>query len=75
MNKEQRKQLQKYVDDLNDIASSVREMADEEQEKADNMPENLQESERHEAYENAVYLLNDLADNIENATSDVEELL
>ena len=58
MNKQQRKRLNELIEQVEGIVTELDEMAQEEQEKYDNMPEGLQESERGEA-------LQDAADNLE----------
>lgn len=68
MNAKQRKKLQGYVDSLDEIKSNIETMMEEEQEKLDNMPEGLQESERGEAMQEAI-------DNLENASSSLEEAI
>lgn len=68
MNAKQRKTLQGYVESLDEIKNAVDEMAEEEQDKYDNMPEGLQESERGEAIQEAI-------GNLESASSSLEEAI
>lgn len=68
MNAKQRKELQGYVDSLEEIKSNIETMMEEEQEKLDNMPEGLQESERGEAMQEAI-------DNLESASVSLEEAI
>jgi len=68
MNAKQRKTLQGYVESLDEIKCAIDEMAEEEQDKYDNMPEGLQESERGEAMQEAI-------DNLESASSSLEEAI
>ena len=68
MNAKQRKKLQGYVDSLDEIRSNIETMMEEEQEKLENMPESLQESERGEAMQEAI-------DNLESAESSLEEAI
>ena len=65
MNKQQRKRLNELIEHVEGIVTELDEMAQEEQEKYDNMPEGLQESERGEA-------LQDAADNLQQAHDDLE---
>ena len=58
MNKARRKAIEKVVSDLYDIQSAVEELRDEEQEYLDNIPENLQGSERYELAEQELENLN-----------------
>lgn len=68
MNKQNRKDLQGYVDSLEKIKSNIETMMEEEQSKFDNMPEGLQESERGEAIQEAI-------DNLESASGSLEEAI
>lgn len=69
MNKRRRARLTDAVKHLDAAAEIISNVADEEQDSMDNMPENLQGSERYEASEEAVDNLNDALDGI----SDVKE--
>jgi vacuolar-type H+-ATPase subunit E/Vma4 len=66
MNKTQRNQIEKWIDSLNEIKEGVESMQEDEQDKLDNMPENLQESERGEQMQNGI-------ENLEAAASSLEE--
>jgi predicted nuclease with TOPRIM domain len=68
MNKQNRRDLQGYVDSLEEIKSCLETMQEDETEKLDNMPEGLQESERGEAMQEAI-------DNLESAASSLEEAI
>lgn len=68
MNAKQRKELQGYVESLDEIKSNIETMMEEEQSKLDNMPESLQESERGEAMSEAI-------ENLESASSSLEEAI
>jgi DNA mismatch repair ATPase MutL len=68
MNAKQRKELQGYADSLDEIKCAIEEMQETEQDKLDNMPECLQESERGEAMQEAI-------DNLESASSSLEEAI
>lgn len=62
MNKNQRKELEKLLEIINEVQTQIDFIKDEEQEKLDNMPENLQNSERYSQMEeiiNALLQLND----------------
>ena len=48
MNANVRKEIAKHIDALNDIRDNLESIRDDEEEKYDNMPENLQGSERAE---------------------------
>ena len=68
MNAKQRKELQGYVESLDEIKCAIEEMQETEQDKLDNMPESLQESERCEVMQAAI-------DNLESAASSLEEAI
>lgn len=61
MNKEQREQLQKAIDIISEIA-------EQEQEKYDNAPENLQDTERVEKFQED-------ADSLEEIRQELESIL
>lgn len=80
MNNTRRKQIKeilKKVDDLQalaaDIASMIEEVKDEEQDYMDNMPENLQGSERYSKAEEAVDALDTAQQYAEDL--DIEEII
>lgn len=68
MNAPRRKAIQEIIEKCEDLKSQIETIKDEEQEAFDNMPENLQGSERGEAMEAA-------ADNLDSAFSSMEEVL
>lgn len=68
MNKQNRKMIEGYIDSLEDIKQNIESMLDEENEKYDNMPEGLQESERGEAMQNAI-------DNLESASDAIGDAI
>lgn len=74
MNKNDRKQVSKWVEQLESIKSSIEEMQETEQDKFDNLPEGLQESERGEAIEEAVSQLEEAVDNINEAIDNLQEI-
>lgn len=72
MNKQQRVRLgeaRSYLDRAINIISAVK---DEEQDKLDNAPENLQSSERYTAMENAIDELEEALNNAEQAKENIE---
>lgn len=60
--------IEGYIDSLEDIKQNIESMLDEENEKYDNMPEGLQESERGEAMQNAI-------DNLESASDAIGDAI
>ena len=68
MNKIRRKTLNEIYDKLAELKDLLEEVMSEEEDYKDNMPENLQNSERYEIAENA-------CDNMDSAISSLEEAL
>ena len=76
MNNSRRKELEKAVNLLEEAQSIIENCRDEEQDYLDNMPENLQSSEKHDMAEEAVNnlesaceYLSDVIDNVNDATA------
>ena len=67
MNKDRRKRIQEAINMLEDSMSILNECADEEQDYMDNMPENLQCSEKYDTAEYACDALTDTVSQIEDA--------
>ena len=61
------------IPDLNELATAARELASEEQDYFDNMPESLQGGEKGQAAEQAASALEELADALEQAASALED--
>ena len=74
MNAQGRKEIAKYIASLEDIKDKLDSMMDEEQDKFDNMPEGLQESERGEAMQEAIEQLGTACDNLDEAISALQEI-
>lgn len=64
MNKVRRKNLQSIIDRLEDIKADLEEITYEEEEYRDNIPGNLQGSEKYERADEACDNLNDAADTL-----------
>lgn len=75
MNAKQRKELQGYVDSLDEIRSNIETMMEDEQSKLDNMPEFLQESERGEAMQTAIDQMEYGIDSLQEAIDNLSEIL
>ncbi len=77
MNNPTRKQLQKIIDNLEALKTELEEISESEQEKLDNIPENLQSSERYYTAETICGYLEDAIcsfdELIDNITSAIEE--
>ena len=75
MNKKQRERLNELIEQVEGIVSEIEEMAEEEQEKYDNMPENMQDSERGEAFQEAAVNLQVAADELSSRCEDTRSNL
>lgn len=68
MNNARRKALEQIAEQLESLKSDLEELLGEEEEYRDNMPENLQSSERYETADNA-------CDNMQSAIYSLEEAI
>ena len=75
MNKARRKELNRAVELLEEAQSIIESCRDEEQEYMDNMPENLQESEKYYAAEEAVNNMDEAYDKIDEVINSVESAM
>ena len=75
MNKSNRKELSVILAILQNQCDALETMASEEEEKFDNMPEGLQESETGQLMEEAQSMLNDQAMTIADAICELESLV
>lgn len=71
MNKIRRKNLQTIIDRLEDIKADLEEITYEEEEYRDNIPENLQSSEKYERADGACDNLNDAADTLDEVIDSI----
>ena len=67
MNNAIRKEINKIIDDLASLYSDIETLMDEEQEYLDNIPENLQGSEKYATAEDAVTNLQSALDSLDEA--------
>lgn len=74
MNKQQKKQIAIWLDSLESIKSGIEEMQSEEEEKYDNLPESLQDSERGEAMCQASENLELAAGSLDDAIASLYEI-
>lgn len=75
MNKQRRKELNEIINKLSELRDDLESLTSEEEECYDNMPENLQYSEKGERIEAAVESLNDALDSIDNAIDSINEAI
>ena len=74
MNAQGRKEIAKYIATLEEIKDKLEFMQEDEQDKFDNMPEGLQESERGEAMQEAIEVLGDAVSSLEEAIDRLNEV-
>ena len=65
MNKQQRKKLSDMLDEIEGYVSTLEEMSNEEQEKFDNIPDSLNDTDRATA-------IQETADNLQQAADDLQ---
>ena len=75
MNKLRRKSLQEIFDKLSDFREEIESIKDEEDESRENMPENLQGSERYEQSETASYNMDEATEYISSACDSIESAM
>lgn len=73
MNKERRKSLREIQSELERLGQDLEALKDEEEEYRDNMPENLQESERYQRADEVCDLLQEALESMDNAYQQIEE--
>lgn len=72
MNKVRRQQLRKWLEDMENIKSELETICSDEEDYFDNMPENLQGSQRGMDAEEAIDQMNEAVSSIEDAISAIE---
>lgn len=75
MNKQRRKEIQTISNDLIPLMTSIEDLLAEEQDYLDNMPENLQSSEKAEIAENAISCLEEASSNIQALLDNLSEAM
>ena len=75
MNNVRRKNIEKVIGMISDARSLLEELMSEEEEYRDNMPENLQGSERYEKADEACYAMEEAIGNMEDIESSLEEVI
>lgn len=73
MNDKNRKQIQKWIDNLEEIKTGIENMVLDETDKYDNMPESLQETERGESILEATENLDSSTMSIDDAIEYLQE--
>lgn len=72
MNRQKREKLRIAMNNITIAVDIIERTKDDESDCLDNMPENLQSSERYAAMENAIDHLEDALSSLEDAKADVE---
>lgn len=75
MNKVRRKQLSKWLEDIEAIKNELESICSDEQDYFDNMPENLQGSQRGCDSEEAIEQMEEAISSIDEAISIIEEIV
>ena len=75
MNKVRRKNLQSIADQLEYLKSQIEDICSDEEEYRDNIPENMQGSERYEKADAACDNLSDAVDNLEEVIYSIESAI
>lgn len=73
MNKTQRRLIANICDVLQGAIDDLRNIVEQEEEKLDNMPENLWGSERYETMEDEKDTIEQIADDLENVLDELQE--
>ncbi|MCQ4952143.1 hypothetical protein [Holdemania filiformis] len=73
MNKERRKSLREIQSKLDRLGQDLETLKEEEEEYRDNMPENLQESDRYQRADEVCDLLQEVLESMDNAYQQIEE--
>lgn len=74
MNKSQRKELEKIANNIELLIEGLQRIQEEEQDKYDNAPESLQESERVQQYETNAQELEEAIENIDSGLVAIQNL-
>ena len=75
MNKERRREIETLIDELDDLKARIESVQSDEQDYFDNMPENLQSSERGEMAEEAIGNLDSALDSLDEAIDSLREAM
>ena len=75
MNKERRAQIKQLTDELKDVKTKLEYISQKEEQMLDNIPENLQGTDRYSESENAIDILDDVVDDLESAIESLNEIV
>ena len=74
MNKTQRKQITKWIENIEEIKCAMKDMRDNEEEKLSNLPEGIQESERGEKMQEGIDSLDYALENLQDCLDNLEDI-
>lgn len=75
MNKQNRKDLEKLIDKLDEIKTDIEFMQEDEESKYDNLPEGIQDSEKGDAMQEAIEYLGYAVDSIDEAIDNLQTVV
>lgn len=75
MNKQRRKKISEIIEKLEDIVVELEELASEERDAYDNLPESIQYSERGEAMDAAADELDEVSGEVTDLSERLEEII
>ena len=75
MNRDRRKRLRSIIEEAGKLAEALRELQQAEEDARDNMPEALQGTDRYEEMDTNAGIIDEAADEIENAVERLEEIV
>ena len=75
MNAKTRKEIEKLTESLDEIKCAIEQMQYDEEEKFDNLPESIQDSERGDEFQEAIENLESAASSLEEAIDYLNEIL
>ncbi|MEG1638429.1 MAG: hypothetical protein RR274_02725 [Erysipelotrichaceae bacterium] len=75
MNNKRRKAISEINEQLEVLSETLNIVNEEETEYLDNMPENLQESEKYNSSEEIIDIINEIIENLDNAISVLNEVV
>lgn len=75
MNNQRRKAIRKFIDQIQSLQEHIGIVLEEESDYRDNIPENLQNSERYYQSDEACVILENIIDVLDNTTVELEEVI
>ncbi len=75
MNKQNRKDIEKLIDKLDEVKTEIEFMQEDEESKYDNLPEGIQDSEKGDAMQEAIEYLGYAVDSIDEAIDNLQTVV